>query len=318
MRINFRRHHFTLSLAIIALVIAHLIWGANFVVAKIALQEIPPMTLAFLRYFLATLLLIPFLLTFEKKQLKVKLDHLPKLILVGIFMITINIALFYEGLKRTSAIDASVLSMSIPIISVIGGWFFLRERIFWINLIGIFLGFVGSLVLLGIPLIFIGKFSGVTLFGNILIILSSLSFVVGAVLAKSVLKKYHSVIVTTISFLVGAITFLIPALLEYVQNPSWVNNLSVLGVLSLIYITLLSSIVAFFLLNYGIEKIGVIKSNLFHYMEPAVAATFAVPFLGERISYSFIVGTVLIVLGVYWGTLGRPEHHYSRQKHHRS
>jgi len=47
----------------IALIIAHLIWGANFVVAKVTLEEFPPMSLAFLRFSIASLLLIPFLLT---------------------------------------------------------------------------------------------------------------------------------------------------------------------------------------------------------------------------------------------------------------
>lgn len=287
-------------------------------VAKVALQEFPPMTLAFLRFAFASILLVPFLFAFEKKQFKVKLEDWPKLFAVGFLMISINIALFYQGLLKTSVIDASVLSMTIPILSVIGGWWFLKEKLYWINLLGILLGLLGSIVIIGLPLIFLGNFSSEGLLGNGLIILSCISFVAGTIISKDVLQKYDPLVITFISFLVGAITFFIPASLDYINNPNWVDKISIFGVLALLYITLLSSIVAFFLMHYGVEKVGVIKANLFHYMEPAVAATLAVPILGERISYSFIIGTCLVVLGVYWGTLGKQHHHHINHKHHRS
>lgn len=318
MKVIFLKKHAVLTLAFLALIFSHLIWGGNFIVAKIALQEFPPMTLAFLRFAFASILLVPFLFAFEKKQLKVKLEHWPKLFAVGFLMISINIALFYQGLPKTTVIDASVLSMSIPILSVTLGWWFLKEKLYWINLLGILLGLVGSIVILGLPLLFLGNFSSERLLGNGLILLSSLSFVVGTIIAKDVLEKYHPLIITFITFLVGSITFFIPASLDYINNPIWIEKISILGVLALLYITLLSSITAFFLMHYGVEKVGVIKANLFHYMEPAVAATLAVPILGERISYSFIVGTVLVVLGVYWGTLGKQQHHHIHHKHHRS
>lgn len=308
----------TKPLPYLALLIAHLIWGANFVVAKITLSEFPVMSLAFLRFTFASILLIPFLLTFEKKQLKLKLEHSPKLFLVGLLIVTVNIALFYEGIKRTTAIDASVLSMSIPIISVILGWVFLKEKIYWINFLGILLGFFGAITILGLPLIFLGQFEKDGLFGNLLIILSCISFVIGAFIAKKLLKTYHPLIITGVCFLTGMATFLIPAVLEYLGDPNWTNKVSVLGILGLLYITILSSIVAFFLLSWALKRTDAIRVHLFQYIEPAIAATFAVPLLGERISYSFIVGTCLVVLGVYWGTLGREHHQHPHHKHHRT
>ncbi|MBI2021659.1 DMT family transporter [Candidatus Daviesbacteria bacterium] len=119
---------FKKPLPYLALLIAHLIWGANFVVAKISLEQIPVMSLGFLRFALAFLLIAPFLITLPKEERKIKIEHLPRLFLVGVFMISINIVFFYEGMLKTSAINASVLSMSIPIISVIGGWWFLNPE----------------------------------------------------------------------------------------------------------------------------------------------------------------------------------------------
>lgn len=276
------------------------------------------MSLAFLRFFMAIILITPFLLEIEPKKRKIEVKHLPKLLSVGLFLITINIALFYEGLKRTSAIDSSVLTLIIPILSVLGGWWFLKEKIYWINLLGITLGLSGALFVIGLPLFFLGNFSTQGLIGNLLIILSSISFVVGAILSKEVLKTYPPLLVLAVMFAVGAATFSIPALLDYFNNPNWFSHISILGLLGFLFIVILSSISAMFFMEWGFTKIDITRANLFTYIEPAVAATLAVPFLGERISFSFIIGTCLVVLGVYWGTMGKPHHHHTEHKHHRT
>ena len=306
------------SLPYLALIIAHLIWGSNFVVAKITLHEIPVMSLAFLRFALSCLLLAPFFLSLEPKKSKIKLKDLPKLFALGLFMITFSIALFYEGLNRTSAINASVLALVVPVLSVLAGWMFLKEKIYWINLLGTGVGLLGAVVILGLPLILFGSFKGDTLVGDLLIVLSGITFVIGTIISKDVLAKYPIVVVTGVAFLIGVVTFVIPAANEYLQNPTWVYSVTILGFLGLLFITILSTICAFFLMEWGIKKLDVIKANMFQYIEPAVAATLAVPILGERISFSFIIGTVLIVLGVYWGTLGKAEHHHLHHRHHRT
>lgn len=301
-----------------AIIAAHLIWGANYVFAKMTLTEIPIMSLGFLRYGLACLLITPFLFSLPSSERKIKFEHLPKLILGGLLVACINIALFYMGLKRTTAIDASVLELSIPVISVIGGWWFLKEKIYYANFAGIIISLLGALSVIGIPLLLIGNYSSGQLIGNLLIIGSSISFVAGCMIFKKLLKIYSPLVITAVTFLTATIAFAIPALVEYLQNPSWVLSVSILGIFGLIYITVLSSICAYFLLLWGLNKIPISHANMIQYLEPAVAATLAVPLLGERISFSFIIGTCLIVLGVYWGTLGKDEHHHTHYKHHRS
>ena len=302
----------------LAIIAAHLIWGANYVFAKITLQEIPIMSLGFLRYGLACLLILPFLLSLNTKDKRIKFEHLPKLVLGGSLIACINIAFFYFGLARTTAIEASVLELTIPIISVLGGWWFLREKIYSANLVGITISLFGALSVIGVPLLFFGNFSTKQLSGNLLIIGSAVSFVAGSMILKKMLKIYSPVVITGITFLTATVAFAIPALMDYLQNPNWILKISILGIFGLIYITVLSSICAYFLLLWGLSKISVSHANLIQYIEPAVAATLAVPLLGERISFSFIIGTCLVVLGVYWGTLGKEEHHRIHHKHHRN
>ncbi len=305
-----------LSPGILALILAHTIWGINFIVAKVTLQEIPPYSLSFLRFFLALILLLPFILI-ERKKMKFDLKDLPYLLLAGVFMTTFNIALFYEGIIRSNPIDASVLSMIVPIVSLLIGWSILKEKIFTVNLVGLGFGLIGSLIVLGVPqyLAGIGSLnSSSNLFGNLLLILSAVFFVIGASISRFYLKKYSSLLITTGMFITAALVFLLPAINEYLKNPTWVNNVSGLGIFGLIYIVIASSISAFFLFEWGLMKLGVIKADLFQYIEPLIATSLAVIILGENLKYSLIIGGVLIGLGVYWGTKGK-EHHKLHKAH---
>ena len=301
----------------LALLLAYIIWGGNFVVAKIALVEFPPMTLAFLRFALASLFIAPFFLIHNKnfKYKKIDKKHLPKLVLVGIFAVTLNITLFFEGMLRTTAINASVLNLTVPILSVLFGWVVLKERIYFVNLIGIFAGLLGALIIIDLPQLFFGDYSLRMLLGNLLIILAGISWVAGGVFAKQMLKIYPSHLVTTIAFLVGTVTFFLPALKEYIDNPAWVNNVTFLGGLGLTYMTLLSSISAYFLYEWGLSNTSVNKANLLQYVEPFIASSLAVAILGEGITPPFIFGALLIGLGVYLGTLAKEPHHKIHKIH---
>lgn len=305
---------FTKPLPYLGLILAHLIWGANFVVAKVTLEEFPPMSLMLLRFALASLLLAPFFFA-QKKKVKIKKEDLPKLIAIGVFIVTLNITFFFEGIKRTSATDAAILTLIIPITSVLSGWWFLKEKIYLINLLGIALGLVGALIIIGVPQILTGTVSPTILLGNSLIILASISFVVGATISKRILKKYSTLVVTAIAFLVGTVTSFLPASLEYIQNPSWINQVSILGFLGLIYMTLLSSISAYFLFEWGLSKTSVGIADLFQYIEPFVATSLAITILGESLSTSFLIGALLIAAGVYLGTLAKEAHHRQHKAH---
>lgn len=301
----------------LALLTAHLIWGVNFVTAKLTLTEVPPMSLAFLRFFIALILLLPFLWV-ERKKIKIKLSDLPLLFIAGSLTITFSIALFYEGISRTTATDASVLSLNVPILSVLVGWWLLKEKVYIINLVGIVFAVVGALLVIGLPSILVsGKpLSPERLVGDILIVMGGLSWVAGAILTKRLLKHYSTLTLTAILFFVGTVSFLIPAVKEYLSNPTWINQVTYIGFTGLAYIIVASSISAFFLYEWGLHKAGIIKANLFQYLEPLIATTLAVFILSERISYSFIIGSILISLGVYWGTIAKNFHHHHRAHRH--
>lgn len=272
------------------------------------------MSLALLRFALASFLLAPFFIA-ESKKVRIDKKDLPKLIAIGILIITLNITFFFEGIKRTTAINASVLTLIIPMLSVLFGWWFLKEKVFLVNLLGIVMGLLGALVIAGVPQLFTGGISSQIMTGNILIILASLSWVIGAIISKKILKNYSFLVITAIAFLVGTVTFFVPAGIEYSQNPNWISEVTTLGVLGLTFMVLLSSISAYFLFEWGLSKTSVTMADLFQYIEPFVATALAVIVLGERMSTSFIIGAVLIVIGAFLGTLAKEAHHRHHKAH---
>lgn len=326
-----------------AIILAHSIWGVSFIIAKLTLQEIPPMTLAFFRFSLASLLMLPFLIISNeppwtnfcklinfspkiKTSAKTNLDKMegktenfilkkdiPRIVLVGILMVGLNIALFFTGLERTSVISASVLTLVIPVLSVILGWSILREKIYVVNIFGVLAGLFGALAVLGVPLIPINAgFSTEEMVGNFLIILSSVSWVVGALFSKQLLQKYSTLSITFMVFAIGALIFLIPAVNEYLQNPLWSQQVTFLGLFGIAYLVLASSISAYFLFQWGLDQLGVTKADFFQYLEPLIAIGLGIMFLGETIRFSFVIGTILIVLGVYWSTLAKESHKHPK------
>lgn len=329
------------------IILAHTIWGINFVIAKLTLQEIPPMTLAFLRFALASLFLLPFLIianeapwTNLKKMLPflpknnksnhnftdsgegktqnlIEIRDLPKIIAVGVLSITLTISFFLIGIEKTTVASASILSLIIPVASVIVGWTILREKVYVVNVFGVLSGLIGSIIVLGIPLISIGAgFSSETMIGNVLIILSSLTWVAGALFSKQLLQKYSTLTITSMIFLIGSITFVVPAINEFLQNPQWIQNITPLGIFGIFFMTLASSISAFFLFEWGMDQIGMVKADLFQYLEPLIAISLGIFLLGEQLRFSYIIGAILIALGVYWSTLAKISHKYPKAHRH--
>lgn len=305
---------FSVSWPYAAIITANIIWGINFLVAKLTLQEFPLMSLAFLRFFLAFILILPFLLV-KKGSLDIKRGDLPMLSLAGILMVTLNIALFFAGLERTTVISASVLTLSVPVLSVLFGWAVLREKIYLYNLFGIILGVLGGAIVIGLPSFLLGmqQLSPQMFIGNILITFSSLAWVIGAIISKKMLQKYSTLTLTAFLFLTGMITFLLPAIVEQAQHPEWISKVTILGIFGLLYLAAASSVSAYFLFEWGLKKIGVIKADIFQYIQPVVAGTLGILVLNETLGITFTVGAILILISVYWSTWAKPEH-----KHHKA
>lgn len=280
-----------------ALVIANIIWGAASPIFKFSLENIPPFTLAFIRFFFAGTI---YLLFIVKHWSPLTLRQFALICLGGFFGVTINITFFFLGLPKTNSINAPVIASMSPIFLYLISIFFLRERPRLKVLIGILISFVGAMVIIFAPFILDGRLSieqkNDELLGNIFLVIATMGSIGQAITHKKILHEVHPIQVTLISFFFGALNFLPFAMFE-LQNWS-LSQLDYRGWTGIVFGVLLSSALAYGLFIYGIAKIKAQEIGLFTYIDPIVAVAIAVPLLGEIPNILFYAGSALIFIGI--------------------
>lgn len=289
-------------LGILALLGATLFWGAGPVITKLGVREVPPYSLAFLRFFLAVVLLLPFFLA--SRHRKIQRSDLPKFLMAGLTGSGLNAIFFMAGISRTTAISSAAIFATVPLVNALAATLILREKASSVRIFGIAIGLIGSLLIALGP-----KFLGVgngqapgDIWGNLLVGISVVSWVTYIILSKELLVKYSPLTVTTISFMVGTI-FLLPFFfVELISNPSWYLAMTQVGIISIIYGAIFAFVLSFLLYQYGLKQTSAFEAGAVLYLNPVLASIFAIPILGEWPTPIFLVGTGLILGGVFLAT----------------
>jgi len=288
------------ALALGALLLSSLIWGANTPIMKWTLASVPLFSLAFARFYLATILIFPFVV----KKLKIERVDWPKIILAGLFGITFNVTSFFLGLKFTFAVNAALIIATIPIFTIFAAQIFLRERIDTKFTIATIVAVLGLLLIIGPPIVTAGL---THLVGAVFLILAALFWVGYEIVSKNLFKKYSPETVTFYSFLIGSVTFL-PLFLVELFSSSWITQLGTQGLIGIFYGAVFSSTLAYFAWQYGLSKIAATEASFFFYLDPISGILIAIPLLGEKITPIFLVGAVLIFTAIFLAEHKRKEH----------
>jgi drug/metabolite transporter (DMT)-like permease len=280
---------------ILALVIANIIWGAASPIFKLALTNIPPFTLAFIRFFFAGIIFLPWVL---KKWRIISVKDLIEIFLSAFFGITINISFFFLGLQKAPSINAPIIASSAPVFIFLLAVLILKEkpklRVFW----GMFVSLMGILVITFSPILFNGqKLMLGEVEGNLFFILATLGSVLKPVINKSTFKRQDLYLVTFWEFIFGAIMF-IPLTVPELRNWS-ISQLNLYGWLGIIFGVFFSSALAYFLFNWGLARIKAQESGLFAYIDPVVALIIAIPLLGEYPTIHYFIGSLFVFLGIF-------------------
>lgn len=285
----------TIQQAFIAIIVANIIWGAAASIFKISLQNIPPFTLAFWRFFLGAIILL-FVLKFKADMP----THSPRerLALVGYALtgITLNIIFFFWALTLTHSINAPVIASAAPIMTFLLAILFLKERFRAKKMLGIFLGTLGILTIVFEPLLKQGIDGSVT--GNLFLIVATLGAVLQTIIYKRFLDKLDPIKVTFWAFIVGSASFLPLAVFEYINHPHLYALLDWRGYLGLSFGAILSSALAYSLYAYGLTKITATDASLFTYLDPIVGTAMGFFLLKEPISGFFLLGALFIFGGI--------------------
>jgi drug/metabolite transporter (DMT)-like permease len=279
--------------AYLALLTTSLIWGLAPPIIKYTLGFISPLTYLFYRFLIvSTVLLIPLII----KLLKNKPGPRDCLLYLGLgFLGTpLTLILFFEGIKRTAAVNASIISIFTPVLIILGGVFFLKEQVTKNERRGIFLILLGASLSIVEPLFNTGLNFREGIVGNLLILAGSLCWASFSLLRRKFGVQLDSFILTASSFLIGLIV-LLPLVHGSPAGRFMVHPNAFPGIL---YMSLLGSIIAYFTYIYGFSKIEASEATLFTYLEPVFAIPASIIFLGESVSPLFGLGAMIVIVGV--------------------
>lgn len=286
-------------LGIIFSLIAVLFWASTYAATKIGLEQIPPLTMAFLRSIIAVaFLLIIVLIRKEGKMLYLIFKN--NLIfcfftgLTGVFLL--NLFQNYS-MERTSSSLASVLINVNPILILIFAIFFLQEKINKNKIIGIILGFLGMVFIVLVGQKITGIFTSRVFIGNLLAIGGAASWAVYSIINKKVSLKYSAFIITLTSFIIGAVLLFIAS--YSLEDFSMINNLSIKSWLAVFYLGIFGSGIAFLTWNLAIAKLDASKAAIFLYLIPVLTIIIGITFLHESLTIFNIIGAALILMGIY-------------------
>lgn len=278
-------------------VVAASLWGTSYVAAKFSVQWVPPFTAAAFRFLVVAAVLWA-VLPLRAERPKVERRDWPILALAGLFQTSFYFALQYAGIGLTSASNTAIIVNTRPIFVALMSALVLREVLGSRKIGGILMAFVGVvLVSTG------GSLSGLglereQLMGDTLILLNALSGAVGLVLTKKVLSRFRPYEALLLVQTFGALGLLPFAALEIGQWGS-LQSTPVSVWLVLIYQGLFCSIAPHLLWNNVLARIEASRAAVFMYITPLMAVLLSYLFLGERFSWIFLVGAVLVVSGAY-------------------
>lgn len=280
------------KLAILALIIVNIIWGASFPIYKWSLDYIPPFTFIVIRFLGAALILLPF----AYKRLKIAKEDYRNLILISFIAITIQIPLLIFGLKLTPSINAPIIIATAPLIIIAASIIFLNEKLKLKVLGGTLISLAGVLLIILRPIIETGGITG-SVMGNLMIFGFTLCFVAQSILLRKLTVRNDPLGVTVWMFLIGIIP-LIPFMLNELQTYS-ISSISPQGLLGVGFGVFFAAALAHIGWAYGLKYIKASEAGIFSYIEPISTVFVAIPLLGEKITYAYILGSILVFIGIF-------------------
>ncbi|UKN00618.1 DMT family transporter [Paracrocinitomix mangrovi] len=291
------RGHFQFHLA---LFVVQLMYGINYVVAKGLMNNVVgPNGFILIRGLGAVAL---FWLVLSFKYEKVNKKDLGRLAICGLFGVAVNQTLFFNGLMRTSPINAPIIMTTTPILVLILSAIVLKEKVKFLQVLGVLIGAIGSIFFI-LQNSADGFASGE---GDILILLNATSYAFYLVLVKPLMSKYRPITVITWVFTFGLIYVLIwaPSSKE-VAEVNW-SALSSSELFAILFVVVGVTFVPYLLNVFAMKQLSPAIAAVYIYLQPILSTLFVILFslwglqdyTGD-LSASKIICAFLVFIGVY-------------------
>ncbi|MHA4216753.1 DMT family transporter [Bacillus cereus] len=282
-------------LGAIYLSLAASIWGGMYVVSKYVLDFIPPLTLVWLRFIIAFVVLYGILKLAEKKQKKKVTIRKKDWLLfawIGFIGYFISITCQFIGIKLSDAHTGSLVTSATPAFMVIFAALILKEKLTARRLLSTIIATIGVIIVIGWD-IEIGSY----FIGTIILVGAAITWALLSIYVKTASARFSSLVITTYAIFFS-LFFITPFMIWELQTSSigTVNTYVILGVL---YLGIVSTAGAFFLWNKGLELMDASIGSLFFFFQPIVGSLLGWLLLNETLNSNFFIGGILIICSVF-------------------
>ena len=270
-------------------------WGGNFVVARAVSSSLPPLTLSFYRWLVALLILLPLAgkeVWAKRNQIRDNFKWFSLVALMGTVLFHVFV---YVGLGTTTAINATLLVATSPVIIPLVAVIVHRDRITGWQAIGIATSVLGVLIILtraDLDVLASFAFSS----GDLLILAAVVAWAV-----YSVVLRDRRDDLSPLGFVLAITALGIPILFTlYLVELVGQGGFAVTSghLFTIAYVGLFASVLAYLAWNKGVELIGAVRAGPYMSLMPAFTALLAVVFLDESLELYHLVGTAVIAAGL--------------------
>jgi drug/metabolite transporter (DMT)-like permease len=300
--------------ALIGMVVV--IWAVNFITAKIGLRSFPPLTMASFRVCAAGLVMVPFYLCVKRLRLPAFAEAAAArkqgftrrdawtFLYLGFFGVSVNQFCFTLGLHYTSVSHSAVIVGMGPIYTLILAVLLRLERATWHKAVGMAIAFTGIAVLASEHGI---STHSPSLLGDAITMTGSVGFATYAVLGKRVAGEYDALTMTAYNHFAGAL-ILFPLAVHQAWMLGAAGNWRAVpwqAWAAILYMGLFGSAVAYILYYWLLRFLEASQLSAFTYLLPVLASILGILTLGEKGSWTQVLGGTLALGGVYWTESGR-------------
>lgn len=269
------------------------IWGSTWLFIKLGLEDLPPITFAGIRFVIACAII---LLIMRARHVSLSRDRRDWLLLVvtGVLSFTLNYGLIFWAEQHISSGLAALLQATTPAFGLVIAHIHLpAERMTWAKIAGVVLGVFGVGVVFSNQLSLAG---GLALAGCIAVVASSIFVAYSNVLIKAHGKNLEPSILAAGQMFFGLVPLLLIGIplegnpLHYHWTP--------LALVSLFYLAIVGSVIAFLLYYWLIHNMDVTKTMMISLVTPVVAVLLGMIVLNEKLDWRTIAGGAMIMSGI--------------------
>lgn len=281
-------------LAVLAMAGVNIIWGIAFPITKPALQDIPPMSFALLRFALVVAVLIP--LAGRSWLVLLRGPERWRMLILGTCGFGLVQLTQMLALQLSPASDIALIATTTPLWITILAWPMLGERPGLWGWLGLSLALIGLLLVIGPQDGGAASATGGRVLGDLIYLVSSLLWALYNVLGKALMRRYNPLGPTTAAALIGMLSLIPFAGSELLAGQRYL--FSAAAVLALLFTALLVTVLGYLTLFWAYRHASAAQVAVTMYLQPIAGVVAAWLWLHEPLSGGFLAGAVLVLLGV--------------------